>query len=195
MSENMSDIMPAEYQDPPQNAQRPTTDNAYTDILNEAKVANVIQQINPDTILEDIEQRLKGKRKDTLTKQWVDMPGSSKRISDDLVNNFVSFLGSILNQNTTFSNFQPEEINAIMELIIEYVTDDLDVNADIYGLQDNYMERTRIGMIVCQTVFTVLKRAQSGKEAKLIFSALNLKGDLTPESNSSGMMEALKVWK
>ena len=50
MSENMSDIMPAEYQDPPQNAQRPTTDNAYTDILNEAKVANVIQQINPDTI-------------------------------------------------------------------------------------------------------------------------------------------------
>ncbi len=198
MADDTNVILPPEYL--PDTAQQQatsnvTSDGVYADMLTEKRVLNVIQQINPDTILEDIEQRLKGMKKDPLTGLWVPIASGQKNVSPVLIANFVSFLGSILNQNTTFSNFQPEEINSIMEMIIGYVADDLDVNAEGYGIGEDYVERTRVGMIICSTVFTVLKRAQGGAESKRIFDSLNIRGTLDGGQSNNGSLEALKFWK
>jgi hypothetical protein len=180
----------------PQQTLGPTSDAVYADYIQEKKVENILSQINPDNILSDIEARLKGFRKDALTKQWV-LPTGTTQISPLLVSNFMSFLGSMLNNNTTLTNLKDHEINNIMKLVIEWCTDDLRSNAKIYGLEHNLTERTRIGLIICSTCFFTFKRAQNGLEAQRIFRTIKIGEHNSPmnEQQSGGALEALKFWK
>lgn len=184
---------------PPMPAQLPgiNSDALYADYMQEKKIENILAQINPDNLLADIEARIKGYRKDSLTKQWVKI-SSAPEISPYLVGNFMSFLSSMLNNNTTLSNFKDKEINLIMRMVIKYVADDLRSNGERYGLGNNYSERTRIGIIICATVFTTLKRAQNGMEAGRIFRSVKIGENNNPYGNQQqggGLANALKFWK
>ena len=106
----------------------------YADYMREEKVRNIIEQINPDYLLEDIENRIRGNLKDRFTKQWKEGNNRTK-VSELLISNYISFLGSILNQNTSLSNFSVKEINNLMEMIIDYTRDDLSDNALLYGFK------------------------------------------------------------
>ncbi len=167
----------------------------YADTIKEEKVTNILSQINPDNLLADIEWRIKGYKKNILTGQWEKINPKAPDINNKLVANFMSFLGSILNQNTSMSNFSSNEINTIMDHIIEYIADDLTVNDKKYGLVGNYQEMSRIGNIVSMTVFSVLKRAQNGMEARRIFASLKINESLTQEPQKKGLADALKFWK
>jgi hypothetical protein len=176
----------------------------YADYMREEKVTNVIQQLNPDNLVEDIEHRIRGEKKNRYTKEWEKInPDSTKVISNLMIENYMSFLSSLLNQNTSLSNFSSGEINNLMNMIVEYIRDDLSDNAYNYGFivkdeHGNYTidfnEMTRIGMIICGTTFSVLKRAQNGMEARRIFGALKVNESLSQTPQKKGMMEALKFW-
>jgi hypothetical protein len=167
----------------------------YADALKEEKITNILSQINPDNLLADIEYRIRGYKKNTLSGEWEKINPKSKDISDVMVGNFMSFLGSVLNQNTSMSNFSSGEINTIMDHIIEYIADDLTVNDKKYGIVGNYQEMSRIGNIISMTVFSVLKRAQNGMEARRVFSALRIQETLTQAPQQKGLMDSLKFWK
>lgn len=167
----------------------------YADDRREEKVANILSQISPDTLLNDIEHRIRGEKKDEYTKQWVAISKDAPKVSEEMVAKFMSFLGSILNQNTTMSNFSPQEINNIMLMVTGYVANDLDVNCDTYGIKGNFTEMTRIGMIVQNTVFIVLKRAQNGMEARRVFSSWRVSETLNQPNQKKGIMDAMQFWK
>ncbi len=179
--------------------QKPSSDqdmNAlYADTIREEKITNILSQINPDNLLADIEYRIRGYKKDTLTGKWQKINPGARQISERLVANFMSFLGSVLNQNTSMSNFSSGEINTIMDHIIEYIADDLTVNDKKYGLVGNYQEMSRIGNIISMTLFSVLKRAQNGMEARRVFASLKISETLTQAPQQKGVMDALKFWK
>lgn len=105
----------------------------YADMIQEDRVKNIISQINPDLLCEDIEHRIRGEIKDRYTKEWKLISKQKKPVSELLISNYISFLGSILNQNTALSNFTSGEINNLMALIIEYLRDDLSDNDEEYG--------------------------------------------------------------
>jgi hypothetical protein len=208
----------------------------YADSLREEKVTNIISQINPDILLEDIEHRIRGEKKNSYTKQWeLIAKDNPNPISEELVANYISFLGAYLSQNTSLSNFSETEINNIMEIVVEYVRDDLSDNAEKYGLckktyiqvkttvkqlvprvikngmitydtievpaelqivsneHTDYREFDRIGHIICQSTFSVLKQAQNGMLAKRIFSALRVTESLNGGQQKKGL-ELLKFW-
>ncbi len=123
----------------------PTNDpNAlYADTIREEKVTNILSQINPDNLLADIEYRIRGYKKNMLSGEWETIGKDGIKISEKLVANFMSFLGSVLNQNTSMSNFSGGEITTIMEHIIEFIGDDLTVNDEKYGIVGNYQEMSR----------------------------------------------------
>ena len=75
----------------------------YADVLREERATNILAQINPDNLLTDIEHRIRGEKKD-MGGQWIVISTKGKKVSEELVANFISFLGSILNQNTSMSN-------------------------------------------------------------------------------------------
>ncbi len=182
-----------------QRAQQQQIDNdpnsLYAEGMREEKTANILAQISPDDLLNEIEHRIRGEKKNQFTKEWEPISKDAPPISDEMVAKFMSFLGSILNQNTTMSNFSAQEINNIMSMVIDYVSDDLDVHSEDYGIEGNYTEMTRIGMIIQNTMFTVLKRAQNGMEARRVFSSWRVSENLNQPTQKKGISNALAFWK
>lgn len=166
----------------------------YADNLREEKVNNILGQINPDKLVIDIENRIRGRRKNPYTQEWEDV-SETKKVSEELVADLVSYLGAFLNDNTTLSNYSEVEINNLMENVIEYLRDTLADNDEKYGLKGNYHEMTRIAHIICQEVFAVLKRALHGQESRRIFSALRVTESLNSQQNKRGVFDTVQFWK
>ena len=196
MSAQNQEFLLAQRQVEQQQQQIDNDPNAvYADTMREDKITNILSQISPDNQLIDIAHRIRGEKKNPHTGEWELINPDQEPVNEEMVANFMSFLGSILNQNTSMSNFSPSEINNIMFMVTEFIQDDLDVNCRKYGIEGNYTEMTRIGMIVLNSVFTVLKRAQNGLEAGRIFKALRVTENLNPNpTNKRGVVDALKFW-
>jgi len=171
------------------------SDELYASEVQEERLKNIVAQIAPDNQLRDLQWRIKGYLKNQVTNQWEKIDKDATEPSPLLVSRYISYLSSLLNQNTTLSNLSGGEINALMKLIIEWLVDDIDNNAIIYNLNDDYTERTRIGQILLNNTFLVLKRAQDGAESRRIFKALNVHESLSTQPQQGGFLDALKVWK
>ena len=175
---------------------QPTPDDIYASHQQKERVENLVDQISPDHQLMDLQWRIKGYIKDPVSKMWVKINEKSPEINPILVSRYISYLSSILNQNTTLSNYSSDEINRIMSLLIKWIVDDLRCNAEEYGLGSNYSEWSRIGHIMLNTTFAAFKRAQNGMESKRIFKILNLNEAYSPvDQKKQGVMDALKFWK
>lgn len=158
-----------------QQTSQPITDREmYATLMQEEKVRNVISQINPDNQLADLQMRLRGFVKDPFTEAYEKIDPDAPEPSPLLIRRYIGQLGSVLNGNTTFSNLSTIEINRIMKVIIEWLVDDLNANAETYGIGNDYTERTRIGNIILTTTFLALKRALNGTESRRIFGSLNM---------------------
>lgn len=164
----------------------------YADTMREEKTSNILQQINPDNLLTDIEHRIRGEKKNVFSGDWEVISKEAPPISPLLVSNFISFLGSILNQNTSMSNFSMSEINNLMEVVTDWVKSDFVVHAKEYGIEGQYTEYDRIGFIILNNCFAVFKRALNGQESKRIFGMMKM-----TESNNQkkgGAKENFKFW-
>lgn len=190
---------PQSYQEQPQYVEQnqPVQDSEiYANMLQEERVRNVISQLSPDDILLEVHWRLRGYIKNPVTKQWEKLIGTLEP-STILISRFISYLSSVLNQNTTMSNLSPDEINAIMKLIINWTSDDLDAHQKEYDLEGDYSEMTRIGYMMCNYTFITLKRAMNGTESKRIFNSLSMMDNLNQNQpqKKGGFFSALKnVW-
>lgn len=168
----------------------PATLQAAT--MREDKISNILSQINPDNLLTDIEHRIRGEKKDFYG-TWTKISVTSEPISEELVADFISFLGSILNQNTSMSNFKEQEINNMMEVIIDWIKNYFVVNADRYGIEGQYTEYDRIGHIILLTCFGVFKRALHGRESKRIFGMLRV-SETSDANKGSKFTDNFKFW-
>lgn len=133
----MQEISPQQemnFQRDMQNRQMEGDPNSvYADSMRDEKVRNVIAQLNPELLLTEIEHRIRGEKKNHYTEEWEPI-AKGKVISEELVQNYIAFLNVYLTQNNSLSNYSPQEINGIMEVVIDYVKDDLSDNAEKYGL-------------------------------------------------------------
>lgn len=170
-------------------------DELYATYLQEDRIKNVISQLDPENQLKEIEMRIRGYKKNVLTQKWEKINPDSPEPPKLLIERFISYLSSIMNQNTTQSNLSEGQVNSLMRAIIGYVTDELDSNADIYNLENNYTERTRIGHIILNSCFMVLGRALNGQEARRMWKSLSLNETLGQPPSRNKLIESLKFWK
>lgn len=190
-----------EYPNPliPQQQSIPVgSDELYANQIQEERVSNFISQISPDNQLMELQWRLKGYIKDPLTREWVKVSPEATEPSAEMVSRYVSFASSILNQSTTLANSSSTEINRLMSYVIEWFTDDMDTNADAYGIEHNYTERTRIGMIILNFISCALKRSQNGVESRRLFGTLSLNESQNTnpmQSRKKTFAESLQNWK
>jgi len=171
-----------------------SSDELYSSELQQEKIRNIISQISPENQLQEIEMRLKGYRKNFETGEWEKI-ADRKRISDLLISRYMGYLSSLMSLNTTMSNLSPPQINLLMKRIIEWVTDDLDANAEKYGFEDDYTERTRVGEILIRTSFLVLNRCLNGSEARRLFKAMNITESNRPMNEGGKGNSWWEFWK
>jgi len=171
------------------------SDELYANAINEDKIKNIISQLDPENQLQEIEMRIRGYKRNVITGSWEKIDPKSPEPPRLLVSRFMSYLSSIMNQSTTQSNLSDTQINALMTLAIAYISDELDANAELYDLENNYTERTRIGHIILNSMFMVLNRALNGQEAKRMWGAISLNENINPNQNKSKLGQALQFWK
>jgi len=172
-----------------------SSDELYANAIQEDRIKNVIAQLDPENQLKEIEMRIRGYKKNYITQDWEKIDPDGEEPPRLLIMRFISYLSSLMNQNTTQSNLSDTQINAMMRQSIAYVTDELDSNAKIYKLENNYTERTRIGHILLNSMFMVLNRALNGQEAKRMWKAMSLSESFNTQPQKSKFTEALKFWK
>ena len=172
-----------------------SSDELYANAIQEEKIKNVIAQLDPENQLKDIEMRIRGYKKNPFTQEWEKIDPDSPEPPRLLVMRFISYLSSLMNQNTTQSNLSDMQINALMRQSINYVSDELDSNAGLYNLENNYTERTRIGHILLNSMFMCLNRALNGQEAKRMWKAMSLSESFNTSPPKSKFSESLKFWK
>jgi hypothetical protein len=183
------------YPDPNYQTLPISQDELYANAIQEEKIKNVISQLDPENQLKEIEMRIRGYKKNTMTQDWEKIDEDSPEPPKLLIARFISYLSSIMNQNTTQGNLSEGQVNALMKLVINYISDELDSNAKLYALENNYTERTRIGHIILNSVFFVLSRALNGQEAKRMWKSLSLNESFSTAPQKSKLAEALKFWK
>jgi hypothetical protein len=164
----------------------------YADGLREEKAANILAQLDPENLLNDIEHRIRGELKDKFTGEWKRI-NNDNVVSEKLVSNFMSFLGSIVNQNTVMSNYSQGEVNAMLENIIEFIKQDFVINKEDYGLHDNYSEYNRIGFIILNSCSAVFKRSLNGSESRRIFKMLKVSESVGGKKGGK-LVDNFKFW-
>ena len=107
----------------------------YANAMQEDKVRNIISQLDPDNQLQEIEMRIKGYKKNVFSGNWEKIDDSVPEPPKQLISRFISYLGGIMNQNTTQGNLSENQVNLIMKNVIEYVTDELDTHIEEYGFE------------------------------------------------------------
>lgn len=165
----------------------------YADQMREERVANVLTQLDPSNLVDDIEHKLRGQKFDRVTQEWVSISGKENGVSELLIQRYVSFLSSILTLHTTISNYSLTEINNRMRLIIGYLKRDMSNHAEEYGLVTNYTERDRIGMIILETTSSAFRRALNGAESRRMWGALKVDASLN-QADKKGVLDSLKFW-
>jgi len=178
----------------PQQSVPVSSDELYANAVQEERIKNVISQLDPENQLKDIEMRIRGYKKNPMTQEWEKIDPKSPEPPRLLVSRFISYLSSIMNQNTTQGNLSENQINNLMKLAIEYVADELDSNAGLYQLENNYTERTRIGHILLNSMFFTLCRSLNGKEAQRMWKSLSLVESMNQQPKNK-LTDALKFWK
>lgn len=158
----------------------PGSSDVYSAIIQEKRVENILEQLNPDKLIIEIEYRIKGYVKNQFSKKWELIGKKEKQVSDELISDLLSILSSILTNNTTLSNFTTDEINKIMKLMVIKLIDTIREKCEDYNLTNNYAERDRVMLICLNTVFSSLKRAQAGLESKRLFDSLEMKDTFQP---------------
>jgi len=169
------------------------SDEVYSAVMQEKRVENILEQVNPERLIVEIEFRLKGYKKNQFTKKWELIGKIEKQVSDELICDFLSILSANLTNNTTLSNFAPDEINRLMANLIRVLIDIIREKSDIYKLEDNYAERDRILIITLSTVFYALKRAQGGLESKRIFNSTQIRDQFTPQKEKGILGRLLNI--
>jgi len=175
-----------------------SSDELYANQIQEERVSNFISQISPDKQLMELQWRLKGYILDPITQEWNKVDPKASEPAPEMVSRYVSFASSILNQSTTLTNMAASEINKLMHFTIEWFVDDMDTNAELYSIEHNYTERTRIGMLLLNFISTALKRSQNGVESRRLFGTLILNESQNTNSSQSRkktFMDSIKDWK
>lgn len=169
--------------------QQKKTPEIYNRLIQEEKVNNFISQTSPTQSLNTINYMLRGYIYDGAEKEWKEV---SKGIPDKIRLDFLQFITPYLSEDVRMTNLSPQQINGIMECVIEWIVDYLDIVADEHNLKEEQM--TKIAFIMIAAIYVTLLRAQNGMENLRIFKSLSMGETLNPQL-PAGKDQLWKFWK
>jgi len=153
--------------------------------------AALVEQTNPNHILEDVELKLRGFRQ-----KW---DGGYEQIGEALMNNkgigrMIFILSSIVNQNTILSHLELQEIGRMIIRVSGDIIDDLALNWKEYGIKDKILLDSIVDSIIFPA-FMALKRAWKQNEKNWLNKAVVESINTTPRplQKKEGFFNKLKL--
>lgn len=156
----------------------------------EAEITNIVGQIDPQTIIDNLDHALAGEQWNKEQGQWI-MNASKRPLANDACRGaIVSYLDGILNNNTTMGWVDEKKLSHIMESIIQSIKRMFVVNLEEFGFvpqgesfnEGVYYNRgtpdsarmTLVANMIFQVCYLVLSRALNGMESRRIFKSLSM---------------------
>lgn len=172
------------------------------------EIKNIVSQINPKNIIDDLNHALKGEYYNKDLQEWV-VNSSGKPLVNDSCRGFViSYLDGILTNNTTMGNIDEKRLSLLMESIIETINKNFVCRLEEFGFVDkgvtynkNIYENkgtpdtarmTMVANMVYKVCFLVLSRAVRGQESIRIFKSLSMVDNLSGGGMGGGQQK--KGW-
>ena len=172
-------------QEQPQYQQQPIAPPEYT---SEEDITNIVGQIDPQRILDNLNHSLKGEYYNKEQGEW-------EKVGDELVNTscrgwIVSYLTALMNNASTMGILQEAQLSALMEGVIKSVTREFKCNLEKFGFvpagkyytKQNYENKgtpntsrmDSIAEMIYQRAFLILTRSLKGTESSRIFRSLSM---------------------
>ena len=168
--------------------------NPYSQIPNymqgEQDINNIVAQIDPKTIIDNLNHALHGEYFDKEQGKWVKNESGKPLVNNSCRGFVISYLDGILTNNTTMANLDEKKLSLIMESVIETVTKNFTCRLEEFGFvppgatyeQKIYENKgtpdtanmTMVANMVYKVCFLVFTRALRGQESIRIFKSLTM---------------------
>jgi len=156
----------------------------------ENTVDNLVAQIDPKQIIDNLDHALKGEIYNKETGMWILNPSGRPIVNDECRGAVVSYITGILNNNTTMAIISEKQLSYVMESIIETITRMFVVNLERFGFvppgkrynegiyenkgTPDSAKMTKVANMIYSVMFLTLSRALGGMESKKIFNSLSM---------------------
>lgn len=173
----------------------------------EGSISNIVGQIDPTTIVDNLNHSLKGEIYDKERGAWTMNPSGVPLVNDACRGFIISYVTGVMNNNSTMAIITQQQLGFLMESIIEEINKEFVCNLERFGFvppgpgfergcyenkgtPDSSRMSSVSGMIF-RSVFSCYTRSINGMESKKIFSSLNMNDSLnynTQQGEGGGWM-------
>ena len=156
----------------------------------EQDINNIVAQIDPKTIIDNLDHALKGEHFEKETTKWIMNPTGKSLVNDDCRCFVISFLDAFLTNNTTMANVDEKRLGLIMEGVISTINRNFTTRLEEFGFvpkshtyskgvyqNKGSPDSSKMEMVsnaVYSICFLVLTRALKGQESIRIFKSLSM---------------------
>ena len=116
---------------------------------NEQDITNIVSQIDPKTIIDNLDHALKGEHFNKERGEWVMNSSGKPMVNDACRSAVISYLDGILTNNTTMGNLDEKRLSYLMESVIASIKRMFVSNLEEFGFVKPITKRTivRVGNI------------------------------------------------
>ena len=156
----------------------------------EQDINNIVAQIDPKTIIDNLNHALKGEYFEKESAQWVKSPTGKPLVNDSCRGFVISYLDGLLTNNTTMANIDEKRLSLLMESVIETINKNFTTRLEEFGFvpksysyaKSIYQNKgtpdtatmTMVSSMVYKVCFLVFTRALKGQESIRIFKSLSM---------------------
>ena len=99
----------------------------------EGSISNIVGQIDPTTIVDNVNHALKGEMYDKERGMWVMNPSGVPLVNDACRGFITSYLTAVLNNNTTMGIITQQQLGFLMESVIQNIGREFVCNLEKFG--------------------------------------------------------------
>ena len=160
----------------------------------EGSISNIVGQIDPNTIVDNLNHSLKGELFDKGKGLWIMNPSGVPLVNDSCRGYIISYITGVMNNNSTMAIISQQQLGYLMESVIEEINKEFVCNLERFGFVpagvgfDNicYMNKgtpdsarmDSVSGMIYRAVFSCYTRSLNGMESKKIFSSLKMSDGL-----------------
>mgnify|MGYP003144578683 CR=1 FL=1 len=156
-------------------------------------INNIVGQIDPKSIIDNLDHALKGEQWNKELQQWELNASKQPLVNDECRGAVISYVTGILSNNTTMANLDEKRLSFLMESVIETITKMFITNIERFGFVENQFEQnqeyynrgspdtarmTMVSSMVYKVCYLVFSRALGGSESKRIFKSLSMRDNM-----------------
>jgi hypothetical protein len=141
----------------------------------EGSISNIVGQIDPSTIVDNLNHSLKGEFFDKEKGLWILNPSGVPLVNDACRGFIISYVTGILNNNSVMAIITQQQLGFLMESIIEEIGREFSCNLERFGFVP---KGEGYDGMVYRAVFSCYTRSLNGMESKKIFSSLKMSDGL-----------------